>query len=131
MSTNGLISFGRSVSISSPTLFPSTDETIFWSYIVAPFWANFDTTLGGSVKWEIHQSSSSANVMQVSHFIQSQYEVAGFIGSWMLVGSWENMQPSDVSYLWNLMQCIAYRLCAQCFDFFYIGQHQLPSYFDH
>ena len=63
---------------------------------MAPFWANFDTTLGGSVKWEIHQSSSSADVIHVSNFIQSQHGVVGFIGSWMLVGSWENM---NVSYL--------------------------------
>ena len=93
MSTNGLISFGRIVSNSDPVLFPSTAAIIAQSYIVAPFWADFDTTTGGSVTWWIEEASSSAAIGAVSEFIQQEYGSADFSATWMLVAYWEDILP--------------------------------------
>lgn len=66
--------------------------------MVAPFWADFDTTMGGSISWEIHDNiSSPALVGQVNSFVQGEYGDQTFQGSWMLVAFWQNVQPSDQS----------------------------------
>ena len=96
VSTNGLISFGREVSNSNPVLFPSTTTIVARSYIVAPFWADFDTTTGGQVSWWI-QTGSSIQVLTASSFIQLQYGDEDFTATWMLGAYWENLQPVSQS----------------------------------
>ena len=92
MSTNGLISFGRPFTSSSPELFPSTQTDIFWRYIAAAFWADWDTSDGGTVSWELHTSLESENLLRrVDTLIQSENGDTNFTGSWMLVSSWENV----------------------------------------
>lgn len=93
MSTNGLVSFGRSVDVSDPVLFPSDSAIIAHSYIVAPYWADFDTTTGGSVSWWIEEASVA--VGYVSNFIQIQFGDEDFTATWMLVAYWEDVQASD------------------------------------
>lgn len=92
MSANGLISLGRAIDIPDPEQFPSDIADIHWSYIVAPFWADFDASLGGTVSWSIEQNT--VTVVYVSEFIQSQYGDEDFVGNWMLIVNWEDMQPS-------------------------------------
>lgn len=100
MSTNGLVSFGRSVTVSDPVLFPGSSAIIAHSYIVAPYWADFDTTSDGSVSWWIEEASIS--VQFVSNFIQSQFGDEGFTATWMLVAYWEDVQAADtVSHCWG------------------------------
>jgi hypothetical protein len=94
VSTNGLISFGREVSNSNPVLFPSTTAIVARSYIVAPFWADFDTTTGGQVSWWI-ETGSSIQVLTASSFIQQQYGDEDFSATWMLGAFWENLQPGN------------------------------------
>ena len=92
MSTNGLVSFGRAFTSSSPELFPSTESNIFWRYIAAIFWADWDTTNSGVVSWELHTSSESELLVnQVDTLIQMEYGDTNFTGLWMLVASWENV----------------------------------------
>jgi len=61
---------------------------------VAPFWADIDTELGGSISYEVHIPSlgSYSNTLldQVSTFISSQKNTQ-FIGNWMLVASWDQV----------------------------------------
>ena len=93
VSTNGLISFGREVSNSNPVLFPSTTAIVAQSYILAPFWADFDTTEGGSVSWWIEQAESSVSIGYASNFIQNEYGDGDFSATWMLAANWEDLQP--------------------------------------
>lgn len=120
MSTNGLISFGRSVSSSNPVLFPSTTAIIARSYIVAPFWADFDTTIGGSVSWWT-ETSDSISVGAVSNFITQQQQYGDFSGTWMLVASWEDMQPSVAV---SLVHTLCFRIRIHCL----LLGYYLPSY---
>lgn len=84
MSTNGLISFGREVTASNAELFPSSSNVVSQSYILAPFWADFDTTSDGSVLWWI----DSIYVDFISEFIQEEYGDAAFSATWMLIATW-------------------------------------------
>ena len=97
VSTNGLITFGSFRLNSEPERFPTADADTFWTFIVAPFWADFDTTVGGTVLWEIHNSTNSLDLlMQVDNFIRDEYGDADYTGTWMLVAFWENVQPSEL-----------------------------------
>ena len=74
---------------------------MFWRYIVAAFWADFNTILNGNVSWEIHNDQFSSNLVdKVNNLIQREYGDANFTGTWMIVGFWENVTnsySSDVS----------------------------------
>lgn len=106
VSTNGLISFGEGSSNADPELFPTSTPDVFWSYIIAPFWADFSTTTGGLVSWEIHNTSLSSDLIaQVNQLIQVEYGDEDFSGTWMMVGFWEDIPSStqqSVS-LYNVM----------------------------
>ena len=92
-----MITFGSFLLNSEPELFPTTDADTFWTFLVAPFWADFDTTLGGTVSWEIHDSENSPDLLiQVDNFIRDEYGDADYTGTWMLVAFWENVQPSEL-----------------------------------
>ena len=96
VSTNGLISFGRGFEESTPEVFPSTNPDTFWRYLVAPFWADFNSTNGGSVSYAIYTSENSGSLLSnVSQLIQSETSDGDFVGSWMLVGYWENLLSED------------------------------------
>lgn len=68
---------------------------MFWRYIAAAFWADFNTILTGNVSWEIHNNQFSGNLIdQVNDLIQREYGDANFTGTWMIVGFWENVTSS-------------------------------------
>ena len=63
--------------------------------MIAPFWANFDTRMGGTVSWELHTRENSFSLVDlVDAFIAGEYGDTSFAGSWMLVANWKNVQPS-------------------------------------
>ena len=102
VSTNGIITFGSPLFESEPEAFPPDDTDTFWTYIIAPFWADFDTTMGGAASWEIHDREHSSSLMaMVDTFIAEEYGDQNFEGSWMLVAFWENMQPSGQTEVTN------------------------------
>lgn len=85
-----MISFGRTVE-SSPELFPSTVPEVYWSYILAPFWADMATTVNGTVSWELHDAEGSRQLLnQVNTFIRT-IEGVNFTGTLMLVAFWEDI----------------------------------------
>ena len=93
VSTNGYFSFstGSERTRCCPILFSPAS---YPEYIVAPFWADINTELGGSILYEVHSPSlgSYSNTLldQVSTFISSQKNTQ-FIGNWMLVASWDQV----------------------------------------
>ena len=92
MSTNGLISLGRSFDESTPDVFPSDDPDTFWQYLVAPFWADFNSTQGGSVSYAIYTRENATSLLDdVSQLIQAETNNTEFAGDWMLVASWDDL----------------------------------------
>ena len=96
MSNNGIFLIGTT----GLFFFPQTFTINSADYIVAPYWSDANVVLGGSIFYEIH-SCTSFNarslelLQQVSSFI-SDVEGVSFLGSWMLVGMWEDL-PSFAS----------------------------------
>ena len=72
------------------------DGTIYFSYIVAPFWSDIDTRLKGRVHYQSYASGDSVasddRLQIVSQFISSEMGVE-FNGSWMLLATWEDVHP--------------------------------------
>lgn len=100
MSANGLVSFGRPYTGRNPVLFPSTSSDVFWRYIAAAFWADFHTVRGGSVSWEVHNTTKSQDLLdQVDNLIQVEYGDTNFTGSWMLVSYWENVTETGSTFM--------------------------------
>ena len=96
--TDGWISFGRALNNSNPALFPTNAADVFWTFTVAPFWSNLDTSQGGNVSWEIHNISLSHELIEtVNNFIHDEYGDVNFNGTWMLLGFWEDVTPSGKS----------------------------------
>ena len=66
------------------------------SFVVAPFWANFDSRQQGQVRYKIFragESSASDDILGlVSTFVSNQTDSSDYAGSWMLVATWEGIQ---------------------------------------
>lgn len=92
-----MVSFGRPFTSNDPEIFPSTTSDLFWRYLTAVFWADWDTLSGdGSVSWELHNSSASQDLLaHVDDLIQREYGDANFTGLWMLVSFWENVTSNN------------------------------------
>ena len=89
--TNGYFSFGTPRTITRPSLFSSTSS---YNYLVAPFGADIDISIYGSISYEVHStsagSSSIALLNRVSTFISNQQNTQ-FSGNWMLVATWNRV----------------------------------------
>ena len=89
MSHYGLFSFGGPFFSYYAEAFPIEES------VVAPFWDDIDVSEGGSIFYEMHSCTSfnarSLELLQrVSYFI-SEVQGVSFLGSWMLVGMWEDV----------------------------------------
>ena len=83
--TNGAITFGDTIGDDAdiPELFPPS----IWTYMVAPFWQNVNTTDKGRVVWDILDHSLES----VNTLIKDEQGDTHFNGLWMLVASWEDV----------------------------------------
>ena len=102
VSSNGLLSFDKSLDFFRPILFPNSSQ---YSYIVAPFWADHDPRPAGQVSYEVHQED--ADLSTVNRFLK-QHTGTEFEGSWMLVAYWDNVPE--------------YRSSAEAVSVFYYNQ---------
>lgn len=93
------MTFGSPLIASEPEALPATTNVdTFWTYLIAPFWADFDTTSGGTVSYEIHDRQNSPDLVgRVDSFLANEYGDSDFQGSWMLVAFWENVQSSELT----------------------------------
>ena len=70
---------------------------IRFSHVVAPYWSSIDTRLEGHVTYEVHvtgESSTSDDYLgRVSSLINLEEDDPGFIGSWMIVATWDSVHP--------------------------------------
>ena len=94
--TNGIISFGEEYTHFDASLFPTTLAASYYSYVVAPYWADVDNRADGRIYWEIHTSQGEAVSQQlitrVNDFIFNETTVS-LGGTWMMVTTWEDVYP--------------------------------------
>ena len=86
VTSNGLLSFDRSVNFFRPVLFPNS---VNYSYLVAPFWADHDPRPAGQISYETHDNRSE--VLSIVNRFMSQQTGMNFEGSWMLLASWDDV----------------------------------------
>ena len=94
VSTNGYISFGAVLNFSNPTEFPSPSL----SYIVAPFWTEFDSDTVAGVQCDEYSESESESIngseyifQEVANFIKKlKPDVMLFNPAWMIICGWNN-----------------------------------------
>ena len=107
VSNKGVISFGNPFTSPYPEIFPGYSDSTKNAYILAPFWANVDTTFLGDVSWQLHSDATL-----LSHL--SSYIGGGFGAQSALVVTWHKVRPfpahGDVYY-----RCLL------------IGQNYMPS----
>lgn len=93
VNTDGVITFGLPLDVSSPELFPLS----FWSYLVAPLWVNINTNTTGFVSWEIYDNTNHSELLaMVDQLIQQEQSDTDFNGLWMLVATWEDVELDNV-----------------------------------
>lgn len=107
VSTDGYLSFGRPITC-CPSL---TSNATTSDYIVAPFEADTNIAAGqGQVSYEVHNDSTSPNLLsRVNSFIHQQKQNS-FAGTWMLVVEWRDVPQSGQA---NSMVCYSWETFCQ------------------
>lgn len=83
MNTNGVISFLRDVSQYTPDAFPLGSNR----RLVAPFWADVDTRVGGQV---FYRETSDPSLLQLAtHDVTNTFvDHRTFKATWLLIATW-------------------------------------------
>ena len=94
--TNGIISFGEEYPHFDASPFPTDLAASYYSYVVAPYWADVDARADGNITWEIHRTgenpTSDALIQTVNSFITNETGVE-LNGRWMMVTTWYMVHP--------------------------------------
>ena len=88
VSTNGLLSFGRSVTYGNPVLFPGINS---YNYLVTPFWAKHDIASSGEVSFLTVNSTDDAALLSIVSTFVSRQQGIQFSGTWMLLADWTDV----------------------------------------
>lgn len=97
MSTNGLVTFNKSVTAYTPALDSSYP-------FLAPYWTDLYRSWNemGSVYYKVYRNTSE--LRKASTDVQKFSRITYFQAEWMLVATWNNaMFSSDVSFTSNVV----------------------------
>lgn len=67
-----------------------------FAYVIAPYWADIDTSVQGEIWYETHTREgriSTDLIDTVSAFVNNQTGTGEFSGTWMLVATWDAVRP--------------------------------------
>lgn len=96
---NGVISFRRGFIYYKPGLFPTNQQAVHDSLVVAPFWSDVDVRLEGDIYFrQFFRASGTESDTTLLNYISSyvaatQTNATNFTGSMMLVAQWKNVPP--------------------------------------
>ena len=97
LGVNGIISFGVEYPHFAAALFPTESSQTYYDFAVAPYWADNDARLYGSVSWEMYSTGDDATtddiIENVNNFINMNTNETDFTGNFVFVGFWEGMHP--------------------------------------
>ena len=90
---NGVISFGSPFRFYQTSLFPTSNQAINNSFVVAPYWADVDNRRAGQIRYQVLEATdkdANATVEKVNEFV-SQAVNETFSSLWMLVAEWRDV----------------------------------------
>lgn len=97
MSTNGILSFGVEFPHFLPSLFPTESAATYYDFAIAPYWADHDARLHGTVSWESYSTGDNAAtddiIARVNEFVNTNTDEVDFTGNFVFVGNWREMHP--------------------------------------
>ena len=101
MSINGVLSFGLPFPHFPPLLLPpAPDSDIYQMYFIAPYWADNDARLHGSISWEMYSVGYSPKtddiINNITDFINYNANNMEFSGNFVFVANW-NEYPTEKS----------------------------------
>jgi len=86
VNTNGVISFLAPVSQYTPDRFPLGDQR----RLVAPYWADVDTNIGGVVSYR--ETKDTALLQRVARDIrQASSNFSDFDATWIFIATWDRV----------------------------------------
>lgn len=86
MSTNGVISFLQGVSTYTPDPFPIAND----ARMIAPFWADIDTSQGGTVWYR--ESISEELLDRTTDEVRAYFpDFFKFRASWVFIATWDHV----------------------------------------
>ncbi|XP_053123561.1 alpha-tectorin-like [Hemicordylus capensis] len=85
VNNNGVLSFGKPVSQFTPDPFPLTDGRSF----VAPFWADVDNRITGTVYYR--ESQDEQLLQRVTADIDAYFPSGKFTATWVFVATWDQV----------------------------------------
>ncbi|GAB1598474.1 mucin-like protein [Argonauta hians] len=102
ISTNGYVTFGKKQNFPSPQRFPDPPNMA----IIAPFWSDLDVKEPGRVTYKFFEIGTK-NFHAATKLVKSHDEKSLF-KKWILVITWENVQPS--SKLENITEMATFQM---------------------
>lgn len=86
MNTNGVISFLQGVSTFTPDPFPIAND----ARMIAPFWADIDTTRGGTVWYR--ETTDAVLLDRATDEVRNNYpNFFRFKASWVFIATWDRV----------------------------------------
>ncbi|KAG8143308.1 hypothetical protein E2320_000547 [Naja naja] len=85
VNNNGVVSFGKYVSEYTPTAFPLKEGIPF----VAPFWADVDNRVSGSIYWR--QTEDSVLLSRFAADLSRYLVDISFTPTWMFIATWDQV----------------------------------------
>lgn len=86
MNTNGVISFLRPVGTYTPNPFPIAND----ARMIAPFWADIDTTRGGTVWYR--ETTNDTMLDRATHEVRAYFpDFFRFRASWVFIATWDRV----------------------------------------
>ena len=101
ISSNGLISLGRSYISPKPQTFPISNK------VIAPYWTDIDLRQQGQINYTLVTTQSNdtiESIALVNNFLASNISVS-FSAGWILVAQWIDVCPYRNSDCSNVQVC--------------------------
>lgn len=90
VTTNGYITFGKKQNFPSPQRFPDPPKVA----MIAPFWSDLVVERPGRVTYKFYEEDKKS-FHTATQLIESYENKKISFGNWILVVTWENVQPSN------------------------------------
>ena len=93
-----------------------TNDENEYTQIITPFFSVTDQSTG-SISYEIHQNNGSHDMLSHVNSIISKHttENTSFSGTWLLIATWDEVQPHGKNYVSVTLYCFRNNIASKLF----------------